>query len=84
MKDIESECPGNVCPNGSFRGDVTTARTLGTVTDTLLVSGGVLVVGGALWLALSRSSHASDAPASPSVTGACVPGACGLSLRGSF
>ncbi len=87
MKDLERECPGNVCPTGDFHGDVNTARTLGTVTETLLISGGVLVVGGALWLALSRTSRASDAspaPSVPSVSGACVPGACGLSFRGSF
>jgi hypothetical protein len=84
MKDLEGRCPGNVCPNGDFRDEVSTARALGTATDTLLIGGGVLVAGGALWLALSRRSRSSDTVASPPVTGACVPGACGISFRGSF
>lgn len=83
MKDIEKECPGNICPNASYRSDVNTAQTLGTATDTLLVVGGVLVVGGAVWLGLSGGGK-ENAQRAPSIGAVCVPGACAGTVGGVF
>jgi len=80
MKSIERECPNNVCPNGSFHSDVDSARTLGTTTDVLLISGAVLAASGAVWLALTPSRRDEGT----AVSGACVPGSCGFAVRGSF
>jgi hypothetical protein len=82
MNNIESECPNNVCSPGNY-GDVSSARNLGTVTDTMLVGGGVLVVAGFVWLLLTKNPSESESRA-PSVAGACGPGGCGLLVRGSF
>jgi hypothetical protein len=92
MNDLQHECPGNICPDGSYRNEVSTASALGTVTDTLLFGGGALFAGGTLWLLLSPSRHARDSakqdrhtePRLPAVSGTCLPGACTLSIRGSF
>jgi hypothetical protein len=81
MKSVERECPNNVCSSGNY-GDVSSARTLGTVTDVLWISGAVIAATGAIWFALTPSHHEEDA--APAVAGACVPGACGVTLRGSF
>jgi hypothetical protein len=91
MKDLERECPSNVCTDPNYKNQVSSAASLGTVTDTLLIGGGVLFAGGALWLILSSNGHASDSPTAererkevPTVAGACVPGACSFSIHGSF
>jgi hypothetical protein len=100
MKDLERECPGNVCPDGTYRSQVTAASQWGTATDLLFVGGGIAVVGGGIWLAIvSAGRHPSDSAAAASdgtpparkeaasvadVAGACVPGACTFSIRGSF
>jgi hypothetical protein len=83
MKDLERECPGNVCPNASYHTDLNTAQTLGTTTDTLLVVGGALAVSGAIWLGVSGGAHKITADA-PAVGAACLPGGCGVTVRGGF
>ena len=92
MNDLQHECPGNVCPDGSYRNEVSSASTLGTVTDTLLFGGGAIFATGTLWLLLSPSRHPKDSasnawrpePKPSPFAGACVPGACTFSIRGSF
>jgi hypothetical protein len=85
MHDLESTCPGNVCPDDAYHSDVTAGRTLGTATDILLIGGGAVAAGGALWLLASSSSHREHVTSkAPAVSGACAPGTCGVSLRGTF
>jgi hypothetical protein len=83
MNNLESECPNNVCSPTNYE-DVSSARTLGTVTDTMLIAGGVFVVAGAVWLLVSNRKSGESESHAPSVAGACVPGECGLFMRGSF
>jgi hypothetical protein len=81
-KSIEKECPNNLCPaDSSYKSDVDSARTMGTVTDVLLITGAVAAASGAIWFALTPSHREEGGT---TVSGACLPGSCGVTLRGSF
>lgn len=61
--DIEKACPNDVCSRRfDLDGQKSSARTLVTVTDILLIGGGVLTVGGVAWWLLSPSGDEKKAP----------------------
>jgi hypothetical protein len=85
MHDIEKKCPSDRCPDGSYKSDVNSARTLGTTTDALLIAGGAVAVGGLVWLILDKPSKREHAAQkSTKLSGACAPGTCSLVLGGAF
>ncbi len=89
-KDIQSSCPGNVCPR---RFDLDSKRsqasTFVTMTDVLIISGSVLTAGGLTWWFLTRTpDEAQPAPTTaPGVTSAsamCLKDSCFGSATVSF
>ncbi|MBS2016023.1 MAG: hypothetical protein JST00_24285 [Deltaproteobacteria bacterium] len=65
--DIESKCPGDVCPNSFDLEDArSTAKTFVRVTDVMLIGGAIVGAGGLAWLLLSGSGS-KEAPKAASV-----------------
>ncbi len=87
VKDLEKLCPDNQCPAGSdFEDKKSSAKTFRTLTDVLLISGGAMVAGGAVWLISSSSGKSSTGAATPRATGGamCTGNGCLGSVRVAF
>jgi hypothetical protein len=86
---IEKACPGDACPSTfDLDGKRSTARTLATVTDILLVGGGVVAtVGVVLWL-LDDGADTERASADASLGFlpelVCAQSGCAASVHGTF
>lgn len=86
-KDIENNCPGNVCPR---RYDLDSKRSQAssfvTMTDVLIISGSVLTAGGLTWWFLTRSPDESQPRATPPATASamCLKDGCFGTARVSF
>lgn len=90
VDDIAAECPNGECPP-SFDLDRAqkSARMFTTATDILLVSGGVLTVGGFTWLLLAGSGSSSAPPSrekatAPRASAGCSGTGCFATLGGRF
>lgn len=67
--DIESKCPGDVCPKTFDLDDArSSAKTFVRVTDVLLIGGAIVGLGGAAWLLLSSGGGAKEAPKAATVS----------------
>jgi len=85
MKDLEKQCPHDQCMDSGYKKKVDSARTLGTVTDALLISGGVVAAGGIIWMLVTRSGNRERAEREKrTVTAACGQSGCGIAVRGEF
>jgi hypothetical protein len=61
--DIESSCPNDLCPaTYDLDGHRREAKTLGTVTDATLITGGVMLAGAIVWALLTPSTKAAKTP----------------------
>jgi hypothetical protein len=66
--DIETRCPNDVCARDfDLDGERSSARTFVRITDVLLVTGAVAVIGGGLWLLLSHSREEKKAAWNPAM-----------------
>lgn len=86
---ISKECPGGECPvSYDLEGAQRRARTLTTVTDVLLIGGGVLTVGGFAWLLATGSGSSGprekEKPTTPRASAACTGTGCFATLGGRF
>lgn len=94
--DIESKCPGDVCPQNFDLDDArSSASTFVRVTDVLLIGGAIVGLGGAAWLLLSSSggtkepskaaaakvSTTKNGPAIPIPAAGCSSDGCRASLK---
>ena len=84
MSDLEKQCPKDLCVEPDYKTQVSSARTLGTVTDALVIGGATVTVGGLVWLLLTRSKNREHAGAKPRVTAACAHGGCTFGVHGKF
>ena len=88
VDDIATECPNGECPPSfDLERAQRTARTFTTATDILLLSGGILTVGGFAWLLmLPSSSSAPPQKEKPSTraSAACTGTGCFATLGGTF
>jgi hypothetical protein len=84
VDDIAAQCPSGECPP-SFDLDRAqrNARLFTTATDILLVSGGILTIGGFAWLLLLPSSS-REKPTSARASAACTGAGCFATLGGTF
>lgn len=87
VDDIAAECPNGECPP-SFDLDRAqrNARTFTTATDVLLLSGGILTIGGFAWLLVLPSSSSAPAKEKPTTraSAACTGTGCFATLGGTF
>lgn len=80
-RKLEGRCPNDVCPAGyDLEADRSATRRMVTVTDVLLIGGGVLTVSGLTWLLLSRD----PSPAEKAVGVACLGTGCTARVSGAF
>jgi hypothetical protein len=77
--DLEGRCPDDKCKDPDAADDKETGKTLVAATNVLLVSGLVVAAAGATWWILAPRDESA-----PQVAAACVPGACGATLRAHF
>jgi len=87
-KSIADACPNDTCPRRfDLDGQRSSARTFVTVTDILLIGGGVLTAGGLAWWLLSPSGDekkpSPTAAALKSISAACTPETRGAACFGS-
>lgn len=82
QSDLEDKCPTKMACDASLEDTQSRGKTLAIVTDVLLFGG--LAVGGtgAVLFVLDGSKESSSS--APSASLACIPGACGASVRGTF
>ncbi len=89
-KDIERACPDNVCPRGfDLAGARSSARTFVTVTDVLLIGGGIVTAGGLGWGLLFNKGGVEEktAPSAgtrPMFLGGCTGEGCAGAVRVRF
>lgn len=88
VDDIAAQCPNGECPTTY---DLDRAQREGrmftTATDILLVTGGVLTLGGFTWLLLQPSGGSApsrEKPATPRASAACTGTGCFATLGGRF
>jgi hypothetical protein len=89
VDDMASECPSSECPPSyDLERAQREARLFTTATDVLLVTGGILTVGGIAWLLVLPSSTPSSPPAreksSARASAACTGTGCFATLGGTF
>jgi hypothetical protein len=86
IHNLESKCPGNVCPASEYDSDVSSVRSYVRATDFLLLGGAVVTAVGLTWLVLSPSTTASSSTASAAVRtgGACTQTGCVGTVRVVF
>jgi hypothetical protein len=88
VSELERQCPNNVCPPGyDLNGKRDSTQTLATVTNALLLGGGLMAAAGVTWLIAHEASTPSQKPdrarpTAPTVSAgaACVPGACAVAF----
>ena len=90
VSDLEHQCPNNVCPPGyDLNAKRDSTQTLATVTNSLLLGGGLLAAAGVTWLIAHEASTPSQKPradharrTAPKISAgaACLPGACAVSI----
>jgi hypothetical protein len=84
-KRINEACPNETCPYGYGLDDArSTAQTLVSATDVLLVGGGVLAVAGLTWWILSPRGAAAPATGRLTPRLGCFGTGCSAGLSGSF
>jgi len=89
VDDIASQCPNNECPpTYDLEGSQRRARMLTTTTDALLVGGGVLTLGGFVWLLLTPSGSSAtpsrEKSSPPRASAACTGTGCFATFGGKF
>lgn len=86
-KDIEKSCPNDLCPAGfDLDGERSSARTLVTLTDVLLIGGAIVTAGGVTWLLLSGSGDKETPARAGRVipSGGCSALGCSGNLKVTF
>ena len=82
--DIENKCPNDTCPRSfDLDGERSTAKTFVRVTDVLLLTGGIVTVGGLTWLLLDRKSEPKKTGLAGTGVG-CGPDGCRASWKVAF
>ena len=90
VDEIASECPNGECPPSfDLERAQRNARTFTTATDILLLSGGILTVGGFAWLLVLPSSSSAPpskekSPSSTRASAACTGTGCFATFGGTF
>lgn len=89
VDSISSSCPNGECPaTYDLEGEQKKAKTFATASDVLLVSGGVVVLGGLTWLAFSGSGSAAprERPHEPTLraSAGCAGAGCMATVGGRF
>lgn len=81
VRDLESVCVNGLCPQSAVE-TRDSARTLVTITDVMLIGGGVLTVGGfAYWLFGPKQTETAP---SASASAFCNGSSCMVSVQGQF
>jgi hypothetical protein len=88
-RQIESRCPGDVCPSSyDFGSDRSAAKSLGTVADAAFIGGGVVLGSAILWALFTPRSSLAAPPrtgSTASLSGAsCTSQGCDVRVGGSF
>lgn len=84
QSSLDSRCPDRICPPGiDYQSDASTGKALAITTDVLLITGGVAIAGGLVWMIVELSSGGSSAEAAP-VSAACGPDGCAVVAQGRF
>lgn len=89
IDEIAGECPNGECPPSfDLERAQRNARTFTTATDILLLSGGILTVGGFAWLLVLPSSSSAppskERSTSTRASAACTGTGCFATLGGTF
>lgn len=82
---LEEQCPDGLCP-ASYVGledDRSSARTFVTLSDWLLLGGGVVLAAGVVWGLLTLGGDSEDAGA-PTASAACGPTGCMATVGAGF
>lgn len=83
---LDSRCPDRVCPAGvDYQSDASTGKALAITTDVLLITGGVAIAGGLVWMIVELTSGGSSSGTdAPPVSAACGPDGCTAFAQGRF
>jgi hypothetical protein len=80
FSDLDEQCPGPSC-TPELRDDTDTGRTLETLTNVLLISGGTFIVAGIVTRFVLERQETPEAVAL-SFAPSCGPTGCGIAVRG--
>jgi hypothetical protein len=86
VAQLERDCPGGACATSyDLDRNRQSAQTLATLTNVLLLGGGVVTLAGVTWLVTHEASssgpeRASTSDTSVSAGAACLPGACAVNV----
>jgi hypothetical protein len=82
MNQLEDACPNDECPaNFDTERATTDARKIVLATDVLLLTGGIVTVGGLVWLWLGSKSSAGTPSSRATADAACTSNGCGAWVR---
>jgi hypothetical protein len=84
VNQLDDACPNDECPaNFDHERATNDARKIVVATDILLLTGGIVTVGGLVWLWLGSGSSSSTAATAPKTTAdaSCTSNGCGAWVR---